>query len=185
MSESVGSRIKALRIERGLTLAKLSQRANISISYLSQIERDKTTPSLNTLTGIARAFDVGLRYFFETDDEVANVVRAHDNLDGSDPSAWLGRVRLTIEEGDDRFEVYRMVIRPHTPPQQRAPYPGEEFGFVLAGELTVTLGGEQFELAIGDSIHYDALQPHAWSNQGNEPCVLIWARSPSRLGRQS
>ena len=184
MSQSVGERIRGLRTELAMTLAELSEKTDISISYLSQIERDKTTPSLNTLSGIARAFDVGLRYFFETDEEVAHVVRACDEPDGSGPDTLTERARLTFGEGDGKIEVYRVILQPHTPPQPLATHSGEEFGFVLAGELTVTLGDEQFELAAGDSIHYDAFQPHAWSNRSGEMCVVIWARSPAHGERQ-
>lgn len=185
MEESVGERIKALRTEQGMTLAELSEKARVSVSYLSQIERDKTTPSLTTLTGIARVFDVGLRYFFETDAHIAHVVRAREEGDGFYPGDSSCQVRLTSEAANDKIEVYRVVLEPHTPLQQLAPHPGEEFGFVLTGELIFTLGDEQFTLAAGDSIHFDAHQPHAWSNQGDEPCVVIWARSPARSEYQS
>lgn len=181
MEESVGERIKALRTEQGMTLAELSEKARVSVSYLSQIERDKTTPSLTTLTGIARVFDVGLRYFFETDAHTAHVVRAHhEGGDGFYPGASPCQARLSSEAANDKIEVYRVALVPHTPLQQLVPHPGEEFGFVLTGELIFTLGDEQFTLAAGDSIHFDAHQPHAWSNQGDEPCVVIWARSPAR-----
>jgi transcriptional regulator with XRE-family HTH domain len=185
MKESVGERIKALRTEQDMTLAELSEKAKISISYLSQIERNKTTPSLNTLTGIARAFNVGLRYFFETDAEEAHVVRAHQGQAGFDPDGSMRCVHLTSEAGEGKIEVCRVVLQPHTPSQHLALHSGEEFGFVLAGELMVTLADEQFELTAGDSIHYDALQPHTWSNPGGEPCVVIWARSPSGPERWS
>jgi len=183
MSENVGERIKALRIEQGMTLSDLSEKANISISYLSQIERDKTTPSLTTLTSIARALDVGLRYFFESDAEVVHVVRANAGSGGIEPGDWVAQARMTFEEANGKIEVYRVVLRPGSPSQHLTPHAGEEFGFVLAGELTITLGGEVFVLAAGDSIHYDAVQPHAWSNPGTESCVIIWARSPSKLER--
>ena len=184
MSHSVGERIRGLRTELGMTLAELSEKTDISISYLSQVERDKTTPSLNSLSAIARALNVGLRYFFETDEAGAHVVRACDAPDGLGLDTWIERTRLTVEEGEGKIEVYQVVLQPYTPPQALATHSGEEFGFVLAGELTVTLGDEQFELAVGDSIHYDAFQPHAWSNQGGEMCVVVWARSPAYAERQ-
>jgi transcriptional regulator with XRE-family HTH domain len=183
MSENVGERIKALRIEQGMTLSGLSEKASISISYLSQIERDKTTPSLTTLTSIARALDVGLRYFFEIDAEVVHVVRSHAGSDGIDPDAWLAPTRMTLEEATGKIEVHRVVLEPRSPSQNLTPHAGEEFGFVLSGELAIALGDEVFVLAAGDSIHYDALQPHAWSNPGDESCVVIWARSPSKIER--
>lgn len=183
MKESVGERIKALRIERGMTLAELSERANLSISYLSQIERDKTTPSLSTLTGIARVFNTGLRYFFEDGDEAAHVVYASQAENGPGRDISPERVRLTVQAGDAMVEVYRVVLRPHMRPEQLAPHAGEEFGFVLAGELTMVVGDERFTLAAGDSIHYDAWQPHAWTNEGDAPCMVLWARSPARSER--
>ena len=67
MADSIGERIKALRSDQGLTLARLGEKTGLSTSYLSQIERDKTTPSLVTLTAIARPLNVGVRYFFETE----------------------------------------------------------------------------------------------------------------------
>jgi transcriptional regulator with XRE-family HTH domain len=181
--QCVGERIKALRIEQGMTLAELGEKANISTSYLSQIERDKTTPSLITLSGIAKVFNIGLRYFFESDAEMAHVVRAQGEQDDVDPDDSEGYVHLTFDVGNGKIEVYRVKLQPHTPAQQLAPHAGEEFGFVLTGELIVTLGDEQFVLAAGDSIHYDAVQSHAWSSHGDEPCVVIWARSPAKLDR--
>ena len=183
MKERVGERIKALRTMQGMTLAELSDKANISVSYLSQIERDKTTPSLTSLMGIARALDVGPRFFFETDEaETAHVVIAHES-DGLEPHGSVGRVCLSSEVGNGKIEVYQVVLQPHTSAEPLDPHSGEEFGFVLAGELTVSLGDECFVLAAGDSIHYDAVLPHTWSNEGDQPCVVIWARSPSRPER--
>jgi transcriptional regulator with XRE-family HTH domain len=183
MRESVGERIKALRTAQGMTLAELSEKANISISYLSQIERDKTTPSLTSLTGIARALDVGLRYFFETDEAEAAYVVVAGEQDRLEPQPSTGRVCLSYQVGNGKIEVYRVALRPHTPAEGLDSHLGEEFGFVLAGELTVSLGDERFVLTAGDSIHYDAVLPHTWSNEGDEPCVVIWARSPSRPER--
>ena len=57
-------------------------------------------------------------------------------------------------------------------------YPGEEFCFVLKGQLTVTLGEAPFVLRAGDSIHYQRLQPHSWKNDGDEECIALWAVSP-------
>lgn len=184
MVESIGERIKELRIEQGMTLAELGERTNLSTSYLSQIERDKTTPSLSTLMGIARALNVGLRYFFEAEAEAAYVVRADVGQDDLAADAPIVRLCLTPEVGSHKIEVERVMLQPHASSGPLTTYPGEEFAFVLAGEVTISVGDEQFALVTGDSIHYDALQPHCWSNQGNQPCIVIWGRSTSRSERQ-
>jgi transcriptional regulator with XRE-family HTH domain len=181
--KSIGERIKSLRTEQGMTLAGLGEKVNLSVSYLSQIERDKTTPSLSTLMDIAKVLNVGLRHFFETEAEAAYVVRADKGQDGLAPDSPIAHLRLTPELGSSRIEAYRVILQPHASSEQLDLFSGEEFGFVLTGELTIGVGDEQFVLAAGDSIHYDAFQPHGWSNAGDEPCVVIWGRAASPLER--
>jgi transcriptional regulator with XRE-family HTH domain len=181
----IGERIKALRREQHMTLAELGEKTNLSISYLSQIERDKTTPSLSTLTGIAKTLKVGLRHFFETDAEAAFVVRgggAQENLEGDSSIAHLP---LSPEAENNKLAVHRLTLKPHTPSEQLVPYPGEVLVYVLSGELTIAVGEEEFTLSAGDSVHYDALQPHSRSNRGDESCVAIWTHSTSRTERSS
>lgn len=175
--ESIGERIKALRIGQGKTLAELGESANLSRSYLSQIERDKTTPSLSTLTSIAKALDVGLRYFFETEAETAFVVRRGEGGVGRLPDARSACQHLTPEAGSARLEVCQITLPPHAPPESLPQRSGEELAFVLSGELTITVGDEQFQLAVGDSVHYDASEPHRWQNSCDEPCVVIWSHA--------
>ncbi len=177
--KSIGERIKALRTEQGMTLAGLGEKVALSVSYLSQIERDKTTPSLSTLMDIAKVLNVGLRYFFETEAEAAYVVRADQGEADLARDSSAASLHLTPEVGSSQIEAYRVVLQPYTSPQQLAPFVGEEFVFVLAGKLTLSVGDEQFVLDVGDSIHYDARQLHCWHNADSEPCALIWGRAAS------
>lgn len=183
--ESIGERIKALRLKHGMTLAELSRKTNLSTSYLSQIERDKTTPSLSTLTGIAKMLNVPLRHFFETEAEAAFVVRADERRVSTRSDSGATRQSLSTNTGNHKLAIDHIVLPPATPRQELAPYPGEECVFVLSGELAVCVGDEQFVLAVGDSIHYDALQPHGWSNPGDKLCTVIWSHSASQSERQS
>ncbi len=184
MAESTGERIKALRIQQGLTLAGLGQKSGLSSSYLSQIERDKTTASLATLTVIARALGVSLRYFFEDGEQAAFVVRAEDQpgaANGSAPSdMWQ---RLVPNAGSSKLRVCRVTVAPHSSSGQLPEFAGEELVFVLSGELVIEVECERFQLAAGDSVHFDAAQPHGWRNEGNEAASLLWSRVVSPLER--
>jgi transcriptional regulator with XRE-family HTH domain len=183
MPESIGERIKALRTEQGMTLAELGEKVKLSASYLSQIERDKTAPSLSTLMDIAKTLNVEPRYFFETEAEVAYILRASGEPDSLAPDSSIARLRLTPDVGSSKLEAYRVIFQPHASFERLELFSGEEFGFVLTGELTIGVGDEQFVLAAGDSIHYDASQPHCWCNAGDEPCVVIWGRAVASLER--
>ncbi len=181
MAESIGERIKALRSEQGMTLAELGERTGLSASYLSQIERDKTTPSLITLTTVARALNVGLRYFFESDGEAAYVVRAERGLNGGYGAQPAAGRPLSPEAENSRLAVRQVVIAPYAASGELPVLQGEELLFVLAGELKVVVGAEEFCLAAGDSVHYDAAQSHFWSNESDHPCTAIWSRAAAQI----
>lgn len=181
---SIGERLKALRTEQGMTLAELGEKTNLSTSYLSQIERDKTTPSLATLTGVAKTLDVSLRYFFETDSEPAHVVRADQVRNGPASDSAVVRTSLAPTGENNKLHAYYVVVEPHSAPEQLEPHPAEELVFVLAGELTISVGDEEYVLGAGDSIHYDALLPHSWSNRGDDACQALWSHATSWSERQ-
>jgi transcriptional regulator with XRE-family HTH domain len=177
--ESIGERIRVLRTEQRMTLAELGEKVSLSASHLSQIERDKTAPSLSTLMDVARALNVGPRYFFETEADVAYIQRADRVQDNHGTSRRIEHLQLTPKIGSSKLEVCKVILQPQTAPEQLELFSGEEFSFVLNGELTISVGDERFVLVAGDSIHYDAFQPHYWSNAGDRPCVVIWGRAAS------
>lgn len=177
MENSIGKRVKTLRIDRRMTLAELGEKANLSTSYLSQIERDRTNPSLTTLMNIARSLNVEPRHFFESGDDTTLVLRDGSGRQPEMLSPAIAYFALSREGTDIKLQVHRVVIQPGSLLQDFDPYSGEEMCFVLSGQLTVVVGDETHILETGDSIHYDALLLHNWCNQGDKPCELIWSRA--------
>jgi transcriptional regulator with XRE-family HTH domain len=174
----LGKRLKALRSERGLTLVQLGQQVSLSASYLSQIERGVTMPSLSRLTAIASALGVEMGYFFEDDTALpCSIVRFSKGKRVSG-TADVAVELLSAASSDKKIQPFRVVCQPGTSREQLATHSGEEFGFVLQGQLKVTVGEETFVLEGGDSIHCQGLQPHSWRNEGDEVCVAIRAISP-------
>ena len=174
---SLGKRLRALRKEHGLTLTQLGQQVGLSASYLSQIERTVTMPSLARLTTIARALDVEVRYFFEDDVSSPCVVKLNQGKRLSGTADTIMEL-LSADPSDKEIQPYRLVCQPGASRDRPPIHPGEEVGFVLKGQLTVTVGEETFILEAGDSIHYQTLQPHSWRNEGDKECIAIWAVSP-------
>ena len=175
--DDLGKRLKALRNEQGLTLVELGNQVDLSASYLSQIERGVAMPSLARLATLARVLGVDVGFFFEHEVSSPGVVRSEQgkvlrNADG----VWVGL--LSAHTADRKIQPYRLVCRPGMSRDHRPEHPGEEFGFVLQGQLTVTVGDEIFVLKAGDSIHCETLQPRSWRNDGDEECIVICAISP-------
>lgn len=175
--QDLGKRLRTLRRQQHLTLAQLGQRVGLSASYLSQIERGVTMPSLPRLTAIARALGVGVGYFFEEDASFPCVVRA-DAATSLDGQAGVVVELLSADPSNKAILPYRLVCQPGTSGTRPSTFPGEECGLVIRGRLTVTVGEESFVLETGDSIHYQRLQPLKWQNDGDGECVVIWAVSP-------
>lgn len=175
--QDLGKCLRALRNERGLTLVQLGQQVGLSASYLSQIERGITMPSLSKLTTIASALDVGMGYFFEDDISSPYPIRLNQGRKLKDTADTIVEL-LSADPSDKKIQPYRVVCQPGASRNQPSTHPGEEFGFVLKGQLMVTVGEETFVLKAGDSIHYQTLQPHSWRNEGDEECIVVWAASP-------
>jgi transcriptional regulator with XRE-family HTH domain len=177
MGNSIGERVKSLRINRQMTLAELGEKTNLSTSYLSQIERDRTNPSLTTLMNIAKSLNVEPRYFFESSNDTTLVLRASQVTQSENLNTAMVRYPLSPDESGNTLQVYRVVIQPHSLLLEFEPYSGEQMCFVLSGELTIVIGGETHVLKAGDSIHYDALLLHSWLNHSEQPCELIWSHA--------
>jgi transcriptional regulator with XRE-family HTH domain len=175
--QKLGKRLKALRNERELTLVQLGQQVGLSASYLSQVERSVTMPSLSRLATIARVLDVEVGYFFEDDVSSPCVTRVNQDkrLTGTTDAVIE---LLSVHPSNKKIQPYRVVCQPGASMDLPTTHSGEKFGFVLKGQLTVTVGEETFVLKAGDSIHYQTLQPHSWRNEGDEECIVIWSVSP-------
>jgi transcriptional regulator with XRE-family HTH domain len=175
--DKLGHRLRALRKEQGLTLTQLGQQVGLSASYLSQVERDVTMPSLPKLTAMARALAVDVRDLFEDERSHPCVVRSGEGKilgGGHDFAVEL----LSADLLGKNILPYRVTCQPGASCDRSPAYPGEECGLVLKGRLTVIVGEETFVLETGDSIHYQRHQPHSWQNDGTEECIVLWATSP-------
>ncbi len=178
----LGKQIRQLRKMRGMTLADLAGRTGMSLSYLSQVERSISDPSVVTLYDISRALDVNISWFFANgdpgpDDERDFVVRA-------------GRRRKVVFDGGAVDEL----ISPHLNGQlellvSRFPpgsvsgkdsytHAGEEGGLVIAGQLELWIGSKHFLLSEGDSFAFPSSLPHRYGNPGKTETIVVWAITP-------
>lgn len=151
---TLGERIKLRRLEQELSLRDLAEQADLTASFLSQIERDQASPSIESLRKISKALDVPLFYFLMEQDETSPVVRRNERrrltkpADGMvfellapDINRRMEAVLTTVEVKDGRIPL---TLRQET----------EEFIFILSGTLEVQLGSESYLLEAGDSIYF-------------------------------
>lgn len=180
---SVGSQVKAMRKERNLTLAQLSELTELSPAIVSQIERGLANPSFTTLAQLAHGLGIPVGRFFPTHEESKSPVVRKDerrNLKGAARESDGGEVyELLTPNLNGTLEVH-WIISPPGADTSATPFRhgGEEFGIVLSGKKDVYLDGELHVLEAGDSITYASDIPHWYANPYDEDCVSIWVNTP-------
>jgi transcriptional regulator with XRE-family HTH domain len=174
----IGSKIRALRQRLKRTLDETATAAGISKPFLSQLERGHATPSITSLVGIARALGVAVQYFFDTPTEARSVCRGEELkfFSFGDSANLFGR--LTNLSGGRKLEAILVRMPPGQKPSEVTTHVGEEFLYVMSGQISLSLEGKTFRLQADDTAHYESTVPHAWANTANEETVLIWVGTP-------
>ncbi|MQA97161.1 MAG: cupin domain-containing protein [Streptosporangiales bacterium] len=174
----VGSRIRALRAARGLTVAQLAEAAEVSTGLISQVERNLADPSLETLRRVARVLDVPLfSLFTDAEPEPVAVVRRDRRVRVASPESQV--VYTRVSPGRGRLEVLEGELEPGGSSSAKPwSHPGEECVVVTAGELTIEIDGTGYRLAEGDSCYFDSRMPHRYLNESAQPTRFLVSVTP-------
>ena len=165
---SVGGKIKVLREQKGLSLMDVAERTGFSTALISQMENYLVSPSLGTLIKLAKALDVKVGDFFgETHEEPFSIVRKNERKTVSRFASKEGvkygysYESLGFEKKNRHMEPFIVTLEPATiKTSKTSTHEGEEFIYVLEGEMEVILGNHRDVLYPGDSIYYDSAIPH-------------------------
>jgi len=175
--ESLGKKIRKRRRAIDMTLQQVSERVGLSISFLSQIERGMSTPSLSSLCNIAEVLGTSVDAFVKTPLQSAAVSRQ-----GQRESFSLGDARRTYEllgrsfPGGAKLHP-TLVRRPPGHVSELMHNDGEDFVYILEGSMLLEVAGERHILNKGDSMHFQSHLPHRSTTLGNEPTLELWVRT--------
>ena len=167
----VGGRIRRRRAERGLTLARVAELTGLNIGYLSQVENDKASPSLETLAAIAAALDVPIAWFLLDTSAPPRVVRVADR-----PRRGESRPGGGFSQVDGGMARDIAIFEGTMPPGHRTGFhahPGDEHHVVLSGRVRITQGDTVVEAGPGDYVLLDGTLPHDAEALGDEPARLL------------
>lgn len=163
--DEIHNRIKALRIERNLTLKEMSDQTGLSLSFLSQIERGASSLSISSLKKISDALGIHINYFFEEELEKQTfVVRSNDHHPFTTIKGSQTYSRLTGQFNNRRLEPLKVTLPPGMHEEHSHSHNGEEFYYVLDGEVVFYLNREKYHLYKGDTIHFPSNLIHQWEN---------------------
>jgi DNA-binding transcriptional MerR regulator/mannose-6-phosphate isomerase-like protein (cupin superfamily) len=174
-TRAVGARLRQLRTTQKKSLATVAKAVGVSVGFLSALERSQMSASVGTLRKLTR--------YYKT-----NILDIHDP---GAPGSHLVRpdARKVLEAGDGvRMELLawgNAVMEPHlfriapgAGSGESYTHVGEEFLFILKGELQIFLRGEEYRLRAGDSFYFESAVPHKWANRGRTETRVLWVNTP-------
>lgn len=177
VKRTIGSLLKARRTELGLTLQETAKRAELSAAFLSQAERGKATPSIVSLINIAKALDTDIHYFV-TPPAPTSLVRRAAEPEYVEIDSPVTYRRLDAQIRNQRMNALLMEIPPGTALPVVHREEGEDFFYVLEGEVEQSIGDKTFVLKEGDSAHHNTQVDHDVVNKSDRVAKLIWVGTP-------
>ena len=167
----IGHKIKGIRESKNLSIEEIAERSGLTVEQINSIENDVNLPSLGPLIKIARALGVRLGTFMDDNDALGPVVtRAADrekdcsisfSNDATDSRKHMEYHPLAQQKAGRHMEPFVIDINPEGSPEfQLSAHEGEEFIYVMQGEIEIVYGKDTYTLKEGDSIFYDSIVKH-------------------------
>ncbi len=172
----IGGKIRSLRVLKNLTQEELADRAELSKGFISQVERNLTSPSIATLVDILQCLGTSLPEFFKEEPEEQVVFGKDDYFEKYD--AELGNlIRWIIPNAQKNvMEPILLKLEPGGSTYPDNPHEGEEFGYVLQGAVSIHLGQGTHRVKKGESFYFTPDKQHYLSSKSG--ALLLWISSP-------
>ncbi len=174
----IGAKIKRLRLEKFLTQEELADRCELSKGFISQLERDLTSPSIATLVDILEGLGTNLKEFFNEDEPEKIVFSKNDHFEVIDDELGYKIDWIVPNAQKNDMEPILITLEPKGRYKEESAHEGEEFGYVLQGSIIIHLGDKTHRAKKGESFYYRCRKSHYISNPNTTPAKVIWVSTP-------
>ena len=172
---AIGGHLRKLRARRRLSLAQVARVVGVSVGFLSALERSQMSGSVGTLRKLARFYKTNILDFYDASGTASRQVRpAERKVLEAGPGV---RMEL-VAWGNTVMEPHLFRIAPDAGSGDPYTHEGEEFIFVLRGDLEIAVDAEQYRLKPGDSFYFESATPHRWKNPGRKETWVLWVNTP-------
>lgn len=172
---AIGSHLRQLRAQKKLSLAQVARAVGVSVGFLSGLERSQMSASVGTLRKLARFYKTNILDFFDAHESRSRQVRpAQRKVLRAGPGVQME----LLAWGNTVMEPHLFRVAPQAGSGDSYSHDGEEFLYILRGELTITLEAESFRLRSGDSFYFESDRPHDWKNTGRAETWVLWVNTP-------
>lgn len=174
----IGAKIKELRIQKSLTQEELADRAELSKGFISQLERDLTSPSIATLVDILQCLGTNLEEFFTNTASEQVVFKKSDYFEKLD-NELNNKIEWIIPNAQkNMMEPILLTLEPNGSTYPDNPHEGEEFGYVLNGTVAIHIGNKTYRAKKGESFYFMPNKSHFITAVGKTGASLLWVTTP-------
>ncbi|MBN1265205.1 MAG: cupin domain-containing protein [Anaerolineales bacterium] len=177
-SVDIGLMVRTFRQKRGLSQKELADLSDISTNTLSLVERGKTSPTVSTLQKIANALNMDISDFFGIESAENKIIFSRTTTRLFLPLDQGYLANLKADFPNSPMKPLNLKLNPGANSGKPVSHKGHEFVYCLKGRLLYIVGSNAFLMEPGDSLYFDAENPHSWQNRGSEPveALLILCR---------
>ena len=172
----IGTKLKELRVLKGLTQEELADRAELSKGFISQLERDLTSPSIATLLDILQCLGTSVGEFFNESPEEQIVFGKSDYFEKHDAELKNVIKWIIPNAQKNMMEPILLTLKAGGETYPDNPHEGEEFGYVLQGNISIHIGNKTYKAKKGESFYFVSDKKHYLSSKAG--ATLIWVSSP-------
>lgn len=184
MKTHFGEKIREIRERRKMTMKEVAERAGLSESLISQIERNRVSPAIDTLLKIVDILDIDIDYLFSDLKKERSVVVVRKNERQKTQMSGVKYEKLSRTPGnsdDHAIEAYLLEIAPGGQSGgNEYGHLGKELGVILSGHGTFSIGNQVIEFEEGDSLSFSSDVPHVLKNTGDVPLRAFWVITPPK-----
>jgi transcriptional regulator with XRE-family HTH domain len=181
VDQQIGSGLRSLRRARKLSLEDMAARTQLSIGFLSQIERGLSSPTLRALAGMADALGVGLGDLFPANGPASDETTIVRGAGRSELQLWRSGIRkqlLTPQSEGAKLNVYIVEMEPGASTgEELYTHRGEEAGLVMSGAMQLVIEAESWTLQEGDSFRFLSARPHRFANVAEGETRVLWVNA--------
>lgn len=180
MNLKIGEKIRALRLASDLTQEELADRAQLTKGFISQLENDQTSISVDSLDDILKALGVTLSEFFSdtTDEKVVFAPSERVPVEGFD----ISKFELLIPGSTNNLmDPILLELKPGEKMEPRGPHPGEQFGYVLTGTATLRIDKKSYTVPARHCFYFESDRTHQLMNNGRTVVRLLWVITPPQM----
>ncbi|SHJ87783.1 transcriptional regulator, XRE family with cupin sensor [Anaerobranca californiensis DSM 14826] len=174
----IGKKLKQMRIDKGLTQEDVALRCELSKGFISQVERNLTSPSIVTLQDILECLGSDLKTFFSEEKEEKIVFKPEDIFETDNENLKFNVKWLVPNAQKNIMEPILLTIEPGGSYHQEAAHEGEEFGYVLSGVININYRDKKYRCKKGESFYFKSNTNHQIVNGGKTEAKVLWISSP-------